>query len=123
MKISSPTIECGECQFTNYLAGTWSVEDGHLVWRGEHSLTPWRGPDLDRCGEGSHCNLDRRTPPGVMLDDEPMSDEDYASLLATDRATCSLCGGLREHVRLGDSYGAAAGGECPNVDETEDDDD
>ena len=34
LEIEGPSATCGHCRFTSALAGTFSVEDGLLVWRG-----------------------------------------------------------------------------------------
>ncbi len=81
MEIESPSIRCGDCGFTSQLDGKWSVEEGRLIWRGAADLTPFRGPNLDSCSEGAHCNLDSSRPPGVRLDRVPMARDDLASLL------------------------------------------
>jgi hypothetical protein len=81
MEIEGPTIECGSCRFLASLSGVWSIEDGRLVWRGSEDLTPHRGPSLGTCSEGRDCNIDRDHPVGLVLEGEPVSDEDYASLL------------------------------------------
>ena len=50
-EIEGPSAECNDCRFTVALSGTWSVEDGRLVWRGDADLQPGRGPDLFFCCE------------------------------------------------------------------------
>ena len=82
LEIDGPRASCGYCQFTSYLRGTWSVEDGRLVWRGNESPQPGRGPDLNRCGEGHECGEFA----GIVVDEcAQMSAEDVAALRETCR--------------------------------------
>ena len=40
LEIEGPSATCGHCRFTSALAGTFSVEDGLLVWRGAPDVQP-----------------------------------------------------------------------------------
>lgn len=55
LEVEPPSAVCGYCRFTSALHGTFSVEDGRLVWRAEADPQPSRGPDLERCCEGHSC--------------------------------------------------------------------
>jgi hypothetical protein len=83
LDLQSPTIECGSCHFGSTLNGTWAVENGRLVWRGDDQLQTGRGPDLRCCVEGREVH---RTV-GIDIDwgNNTISDDDFAALLETDR--------------------------------------
>jgi hypothetical protein len=51
LEIEAPLAVCGHCRFATALTGTFSVEDGLLVWRGTPDPQPGRGPDLSSCCE------------------------------------------------------------------------
>jgi hypothetical protein len=55
LELEAPSATCGSCRFTTALTGTWSVEDGRLVWRAAPDPQPRRGPDFTSCCEGSDC--------------------------------------------------------------------
>jgi len=79
LEIEGPAASCGYCRFTSALQGTWSVEDGLLVWRAAPDPQPRRGPDLHSCCEGRECGEFS----GITADDQILSDEDVATLRAT----------------------------------------
>lgn len=80
LEIDGPRASCGYCQFTSPLRGTWSVEDGRLVWRGDESPQPGRGPDLRGCCEGHECGEFA----GIAAEGAELSAEDVAALRETD---------------------------------------
>ena len=51
LDIFNPIADCGHCHFGQALKGTWSVEDGRLVFRADADPLPSRGPDLNGCYE------------------------------------------------------------------------
>ena len=53
LELHNPSFECGHCRFETALTGTWTVEDGRLVFRGDPDPQPRRGPDLQSCCESS----------------------------------------------------------------------
>ena len=79
LEIEGPSASCGACRFMSALKGTWSVEDGRLVWRADPEPQPRRGPDLESCCEGRECGEFRR----ITADDEELSSEDIATIRAT----------------------------------------
>jgi hypothetical protein len=78
--IEGPSAQCGSCRFRTALTGTWSVEDGLLVWRGAPDPQPRRGPDLLRCSESGDCPDEFGH---VRLDDLELSGEQIAALRAS----------------------------------------
>jgi hypothetical protein len=74
LEIDGPTAECGHCRFTVALTGTFSVEDGLLVWRGAADPQPRRGPDLSSCCESDPViSFERVTADGVWLNGEQVA--------------------------------------------------
>lgn len=69
LHIEGPAATCGHCRFTAALSGTFSVEDGRLVWRGDADLQPRRGPDLRGCCESSPAISFE----GIEADGEPLT--------------------------------------------------
>jgi hypothetical protein len=86
LEIEGPLATCGHCRFISALVGTFSVEDGLLVWRGEADVQPRRGPDLSSCCESSSVvefasiSVDEPTQRRIL------SDEDLAALRESARA-------------------------------------
>jgi hypothetical protein len=69
LEIGGPTVQCGHCRFLTALTGTFSVEDGLLVWRGDPDPQPRRGPGLDGCCESDPViEFERITVDGKDLD-------------------------------------------------------
>jgi hypothetical protein len=88
LEISGPAATCGQCRFTSALHGTFSVEDGLLVWRGVPDVQPSRGPDLTSCCESSPVT----DFAGVQVEQsadgwraERLPDEDVAALRESAR--------------------------------------
>lgn len=85
LEIDNPLATCGGCRFTTALSGTWSVEDGRLVFRAMLNPLARRGPSMDTCCEGRHEGVEfgalefKR----VTVDDKQLSDEDFAALKAS----------------------------------------
>ena len=85
LEIEGPSATCGHCRFTSALAGTFSVEDGLLVWRGAPDVQPRRGPDLSSCCESSPVVEFAY----IMVDDterHQLSFQDVAALRESARA-------------------------------------
>jgi hypothetical protein len=87
LEIENPLAACGGCRFTRALRGTWSVEDGRLVFRAALNPLAGRGPSMGTCGEGYHERVDgplefRR----VTVDGKPLSDDQFATLKASAAA-------------------------------------
>ena len=80
LQIEGPTATCGECRFMSALSGTFSVEGGRLVWRGDRDLQPRRGPDLEGCCEREAIDFDY-----IEVDGKRMAPEYVAELRATAR--------------------------------------
>lgn len=76
LEIDAPLATCGGCGFTSRLDGTWSVEDGRLVFRAALNPLVRRGPSLDSCCESDHDGrggtvaFRRITVDGKLLTDE-----------------------------------------------------
>ena len=85
LEIENPLAACGGCRFTTALSGTWSVEDGRLVFRAMLNPLARRGPGMGTCCEGRHEGVDvgalefRR----VTVDGKPLSDEQFTVLKAS----------------------------------------
>ncbi len=86
LRIDGPSATCGHCRFTSALAGTFSVEDGLLVWRGAPDVQPRRGPDLESCCESSPVVEFARILVDQPEEWQPLSDEDTAALRESARA-------------------------------------
>ena len=84
LEISAPLATCGGCRFGTALSGTWSVEDGRLVFRAAADPLQRRGPSMGSCCEGYHNGraevLEFRR---VTVDGEPLTDEQFAMLKAS----------------------------------------
>jgi hypothetical protein len=84
LEIDNPLAACGHCRFTTALDGTWSVEDGRLVFRAMLNPLTRRGPSMGSCCEGGHDGI-----PGalefkrVTVDGKPLTDEQFAALKAS----------------------------------------
>jgi hypothetical protein len=84
LEIENPLATCGYCRFTSELSGTWSVEDGRLVFRAALNPLTRRGPSLGSCCEGSHGGI-----PGalefkrVTAGGEALADGQFAVLKAS----------------------------------------
>jgi hypothetical protein len=84
LEISNPLAECGGCRFATALDGTWSVEDGRLVFRAMLNPLTRRGPSVDSCGEGYHNDSPERVEfKRVTVDGKPLTDEQFATLKAS----------------------------------------
>jgi hypothetical protein len=85
LEIDNPLATCGGCRFTTALGGTWSVEDGRLVFRAALDPLARRGPGMGSCCEGYHEGIDagalefRR----VTVDGKALSDDQFAVLKAS----------------------------------------
>jgi hypothetical protein len=85
LEIENPLATCGGCRFTTALGGTWSVEDGRLVFRAMLDPLARRGPSMGGCCEGHHEGVEfgalefKR----VTVDDRPLTDEEFATLKAS----------------------------------------
>ena len=71
-------MTCGACRFTSALKGTFSVEDGILVWRADADAQPRRGPDFRSCCEGRACGEFEHVTAG--WGDREFSSEEIAAL-------------------------------------------
>lgn len=85
LEIESPLATCGGCRFTTALSGTWTVEDGRLVFRAALDPLQRRGPSMGSCCEGRHegveCGaLEFRY---LTVDGEPLTGEQFATLRAS----------------------------------------
>lgn len=84
LEIGNPLATCGGCRFITALDGTWSVEDGRLVFRALLNPLARRGPSIDHCGEGYH---DDSAEPvefrRITVDGKPLSGEQFAALKAS----------------------------------------
>lgn len=85
LEIENPLATCGGCRFTTALSGTWSVEDGRLVFRADLNPLGRRGPSMDSCCEGRHEGVERGALEFryLTVDGDPLSGEDYAVLKAS----------------------------------------
>lgn len=82
LEISAPLAECGHCRFTTQLRGTWSVENGRLVFRADLNPLTRRGPDFESCCESSPVIEFRH----ITVDDEPLASEQVEALRASARS-------------------------------------
>lgn len=85
LEIDNPLAECGGCRHGSALSGTWSVEDGRLVFRADLNPLARRGPSMGSCCEGHHEGvksgaLEFRY---VTVDGKPLTDEQFAALKAS----------------------------------------
>lgn len=85
LEIENPLAACGSCRFTTALSGTWSVEDGRLVFRAALDPLPRRGPSMGTCCEGHHEGVEHGALEFryLTVDGKPLSGEDYAALKAS----------------------------------------
>lgn len=81
LEIEGPSVTCGACRFTSALEGTFSVEDGRLVWRADPDPQPRRGPDFRSCCEGRDCGEFEHVTDG--WGDREFSSEEIAAVRAT----------------------------------------
>ena len=85
LEIENPLATCGGCRFTTALGGTWSVEDGRLVFRAALDPLARRGPSMGSCCEGHHEGVEvgalefKR----VTVDGRPLADEEFAAVKAS----------------------------------------
>ena len=82
LEIEPPLAVCGHCRFTTALTGTFTVEDGLLVWRGAADPQPRRGPDLSGCCESDPVIEFQH----ITVDSEPLTREQVAALQASAEA-------------------------------------
>jgi hypothetical protein len=97
VEIENPLAECGHCGFTNSLTGTWSVEDGRLVFRADPNPLTRRGPNFHYCGESSETAEFTQ----ITVDDKPLTSEDVTALQAAEQAADEAewaAIGSREHA-------------------------
>lgn len=82
LEIENPPATCGSCRFTAALSGTWSAEDGVLVFRAALNPLSRRGPSMGSCCEGHHEGVERGALEFryLTVDGKPLSDEEYAAL-------------------------------------------
>jgi hypothetical protein len=85
LEIENPLAACGGCRFTAALGGTWSVEDGRLVFRAMLNPLARRGPSMDTCCEGRHEGVEAGALEfkHLTVDDRPLTDEEFAILKAS----------------------------------------
>jgi hypothetical protein len=79
LQIDAPTATCGHCGFSSRLVGTWTVEDGRLVFRADLDPLANRGPDYTSCCESDPVVQFRR----ITLDGDPQTGEQIAELRAS----------------------------------------
>lgn len=82
LEIDAPLAACGHCRFTSALSGTWSVEDGRLVFRAALGPLRRRGPDFESCCESDPAIQFER----ITVDGEPLTGEQVAVLRASARS-------------------------------------
>jgi hypothetical protein len=82
LEIENPLARCGHCGHVNGLDGTWSVEDGRLVFRADANPLTSRGPDFHGCSESSEVTEFKK----ITVDDKPLTPEQVAELQAVERA-------------------------------------
>lgn len=85
LEIESPLATCGGCRFTTALSGTWTVEDGRLVFRAALDPLARRGPSMGSCGEGHHEGVESGALEFryLTVDGEPLTDDQFATLKAS----------------------------------------
>lgn len=83
LEIENPLASCGACHFGSALDGTWSVEEGRLVFRAMLNPLVRRGPGFEGCSEGRDgaAVFTRAT-----VDGKPLTDEQFAELKAAARS-------------------------------------
>lgn len=86
LEIESPLATCGHCRFTSALSGTWSVEDGRLVFRANLNPLANRGPGMDTCCESRLVPEFRH----ITVDGERLTGEQTAVLQASARSDAAL---------------------------------
>lgn len=81
LEIEAPGVECGNCNFSNYLAGEWTVEAGRLSWRADPDALRGRGPSFYSCGE---CGAEYD---GAIFDfgRRQIDPQDFVALVASER--------------------------------------
>lgn len=79
LEIEHPSVRCGDCGFTSWIHGEWSVEDGRLVFRAAADPLPGRGASLDYCGESSEIAEFTR----IRIDEHFLPDDEFAALKDT----------------------------------------
>lgn len=86
-ELDEPRIQCGHCRFSAPLRGTWSWEDGRLVFRADPDPQPGRGPDLASCGEcGARFVAVHREWPGDAPEETAALAAGHAAGVAVQRA-------------------------------------
>ena len=85
LEIENPLATCGSCRFTTALDGTWTVEDGRLVFRAALNPLIRRGPSMGTCTEGTHEGVDRGALEFryLTVDGRALSDEEFTALKAS----------------------------------------
>jgi hypothetical protein len=85
LEIENPLATCGGCRFTSALSGTWSVEDGRLVFRAALNPLARRGPGMGSCCEGTHEGIDYGALEFryLTVDGKALADEEFAALKAS----------------------------------------
>lgn len=80
LEIEAPLARCGRCGYVQALSGTWSVEDGRLVFRADADPLRRRGPDYRGCSESSHDGRGSIEFTRLEVDGEPLTDEQVAEM-------------------------------------------
>ena len=85
LEIENPLATCGSCRFTTALSGTWSVDDGRLVFRAGLDPLSRRGPSMGSCCEGHHEGVEYGALEFryLTVDGKPLTDEQFAALKAS----------------------------------------
>jgi hypothetical protein len=84
LNLDNPTVQCNVCFFENVLSGTWTVENGRLVFRADADPLQTRGPDFHHCAESSE--VTEFTSMTFDYGQQRFSDEDFRALQATSEA-------------------------------------
>lgn len=82
LEIENPRAQCGHCHFTSRLTGTWTVENGRLVFRADANPLSHRGPDFHSCGESEEVTEFKR----ITVDDKELTAEEVVALQAAEQA-------------------------------------
>lgn len=82
LEIDAPMAECGWCGYGQRLSGTWTVEDGRLVFRAHLDPLMRRGPGYSSCSESDHGGNGAISFTRVTVDGEPLTDGQVAELQA-----------------------------------------